>query len=442
MNYLAILRDSLRETLDRKSLYFLLVISVLLIGVCASTGFRELDAAGALGHVVSNFNHVWKFEAGKSLTYQYDVTFDVSDVREMERESARSAAEYAFTLTAKPVAEFHRAVLTWNALESGKLKKEGDPIEGISGDKVADPGSESEMRFLRAKFREQMINRVDIEAGKPSAGERAFRVDLRTSSRFTLEGAHEISLFFGAWKDRLPWSLAVYLILVEVIVAQWVAGFFGVILAVIFTAGFVPAMLQKGTLDLLLAKPVRRPLVLLTKYAGGLFYVLIPATLLIGGCWLMISWRSGYFNYGFLVSIVVLGIVFAVLYSFTLLMGVLTRSTIASILLTIGLWFLSSMVANGYLILRSPEIAPKVPAAITKAAGVIRLGLPRTAEWGRVSDHFIVKTNLGPEMEMVLEDQGRRGIEKPDWLSLGLSSAGFIAVMLGLACWSFSRKDY
>jgi hypothetical protein len=182
--------------------------------------------------------------------------------------------------------------------------------------------------------------------------------------------------------------------------------------------------------------------VLLTKYAGGLFYALIPAMFLIGGCWLAISARSGYWNFGFLASIGVLVVIFGVLYSFTVLMGVLFRSTIASILLTIGLWFLSSMIANAHLVLRSPEIAPKVPAAITKTIGVLRLGLPRTTEWGQVSTYFVMKGNLGPDMEMVVEDQGRRGFGRPEWLSLCLSSAGFIAVMLGLACWTFSRRDY
>ena len=46
MKYLALLKDSLVETLDRKSLLVVLIISVLLILVCASIGFNELDASG------------------------------------------------------------------------------------------------------------------------------------------------------------------------------------------------------------------------------------------------------------------------------------------------------------------------------------------------------------------------------------------------------------
>jgi len=442
MKYLAILRDSLRETLDRKSLYFLLVVSILLIFLCASTGFRELDAAGALEHVVKDFGTVMKFGAGRSLTYKYEVKIALSDVRETEGESARSATGYEFTLKPETVEEFHRAVWTWSAIDTGKLKKEGEPIEGIAADKVADPGADLEARFLRAKFREQMLGRVEVEPVEGSTAPRAFHVKLRTSSRALLEGAYEVSLLFGVWKGRLGMSLALFLSLVEIGMADQIGGFWGVMIAIIFTAGFVPGMLQKGTLDLLLAKPVRRPFVLLTKYVGGLFYAFIPAAFLIGGCWLAISVRSGYWNFGFLTSIGVLVVVFAILYSFTVLMGVMFRSTIGSILLTIGLWFFSFIIANGHAAMRLPEIAPKVPAALTKTLGVLKLGLPRTTEWGQISQIYTMKGNLGSDMDVVMESRQSQGVEPPAWGSLALSSAGFIAVMLGLACWLFARRDY
>lgn len=436
MNYLAILRDSLRETLDRKSLYVVLVIAVLVIVVCASFGFRELDAEGSLRHVASQFNQV---QGGRHMhrTFQtFDVQFDVSNVREGERASGHGPAEYDFILTAKPVKQFHRAVQTWNAQETGK------GVEEFTADTVPDPGPDLEMKYLRARFREQMMGRVEIEARPGGTDGRSYQVHLRASSRAQLEGAYEISVLFGAWKGRLEISLAFFLTLVEIGVADHIAGFWGVILAIIFTAGFVPGMLQKGTLDLLLAKPVSRPLVLLTKYAGGLFYALIPALALIGGCWLVISFRSGFWNFGFLSSIGVLVVIFAVLYAFTVLTGVLFRSTIASVLLTIGLWFFSWAVTSGYMILKTPQFEGKVPAAITTTLGVVRHGLPRTTEWGQVASYLTMKGNLGPEMEAMREDQERQGFHGPEWLSLIASSAAFIVVMLGLACWRFSRRDY
>lgn len=445
MRYLAILKDSLVETLDRKSLYFILSIAVLLILLCASVGFRELDVAGTLDYVVRDFGQVRKFAGGKVLNFEYPAKFSVTGIRETTGGSGGRNHEFEFTLTARPVADFHRTVLTWKALEDGKVKKEGDPIEGISANGVTDPGRDLEVRYLRLRFRDQMIGRAEIEPEERAGDERAFKVLLKTSSRATLEGAHEISLFFGVWAGRYPGSLALLLVFTEYLVAEWIGGFFGVILAIIFTAGFVPGMLQKGTLDLLLAKPVRRPLVLLTKYAGGLFYVLIPAAVLIGGCWLAISWRSGHYNFGFLTAIGSLAAIFAVLYSFAVFIGVLTRSTIATILFTIGLWFLCFVLNQAHFALnKSPELGLKAPAAICRTIEIVRLGLPRTSELNQASTYFIVKGNLGPELDALLEGQGqgRSRDLAPEWLSLGLSSAAFIVAMLGLACWIFSRRDY
>ena len=437
MRYLSILKESLVETLDRKSLYFILVIAALLIVMCASFSFRELDTAGALEHVVGNFGTVVKPHSATFRPMTFTVEFKVSDVKS-------EGKDHEFQLTASPVKEFHRAVLSWDALNRGVLKDPDDPVEGIAKETVKDPGAELETKFLRAQFRLQMINRVEVEALPTESGARRFKVAATTSSKVTLDGAHEASMFFGLVSFKLPMSLAIFLFLIETTVAEWIAGFFGVMLAVVFTAGFVPGMLQKGTLDLLLAKPVRRPLILLTKYFGGLFYVLIPATLLIGGCWLAISWRSGFYNFGFLASIGVLGAIFAVLYSFAVLMGVLTRSTIATILLTIGLWFFSFGVAKTHEVFQnSHEFGFTPPAALATTVEKVRLVLPRTSELGQRSTFAILKGNLGPELESIRSFRSDQGdFPVPSGWSLAISSVGFIVAMLGLACWIFNRRDY
>ncbi len=437
MKYLALLKDSLVETLDRKSLYVVLSISALLIIMCASIGFRPLDVAGALKHVLNNFDTVTKPMSNHPVYIHFDTKFEATGVE-------TTGKDHKFTLRVSPVGEFHREVLTWKAVQKGNVRDKGDPVEGIDGATVADPGSEEEVRFLRAQFRNGMIPRCEIEPLSADSDSKSFSVFLKDPRYVALEGGHEASFLFGAFSVRLPVSLAVFLLFIEVLVADWIGGFFGVMLAVIFTAGFVPGMLQKGTLDLVLAKPVRRPFIILTKYLGGLFYVIIPATVLIGGCWLVISWRSGFFNFGFLASIGALAAIFAVLYSFAVLMGILTRSTIATILLTIALWFFSFLVAQGHLLFnKSPELGINAPPVIGQSFEAARLFLPRTTELSQVSNYYIVMGNLGPELKALLEGrQGPSSMQEPEWLSIGLSSLGFIAAMLGLACWAFSRRDY
>jgi ABC-type transport system involved in multi-copper enzyme maturation permease subunit len=418
MKYLALLKDSFVETLDRKSFYVVLILAALLVLLCASIGFKKLDSAGTLNHIVQDFDTF----RSKDKTHRFELKFEAKDVVVGE-------SEYRFVLHASPDDEFHKAVKEWNGIQ-----QKPEPLEG-----EAPPTPDLELRFLKAQFRKENITRSEVEAATSDAHRHEFRVTMPNPRYVTLEGAYEISFLFGAFKGRLDMSMAIFLILVEITVAEWIGGFFGILIAIIFTAGFVPNLLQKGTLDLVLAKPVYRPLVLLAKYAGGIIYVMIPATALIGGCWLAISWRADFFNFGFLASIAVLATVFATLYSFTVLMGVVTRSTIASILLTIGLWIVSFVMA----VLTHPDTDIRIPPAVASAVEKAQLFAPRTSELGQVSQYCIAKGNLGPDLDGTLEGRHAAGrVREPKWVSLILSSVGFITAMLALACWILSRRDY
>ena len=54
-------------------------------------------------------------------------------------------------------------------------------------------------------------------------------------------------------------------------VGSWVA----ILVSVVITAFFIPNMLRKGTVDLLIVKPIRRSTLLLYKYVGGLLFILL-----------------------------------------------------------------------------------------------------------------------------------------------------------------------
>src|SRR5262249_23723208 len=105
---------------------------------------------------------------------------------------------------------------------------------------------------------------------------------------------HEPSLFFGAlplsFLGQVP--LAFQLFLVEDQVIKGIGGWIAVLVSVVITAFFIPNMLRKGTVDLLLVKPIRRTTLLLYKYVGGLLFIFLNTTLAVGGVWLALSLRS------------------------------------------------------------------------------------------------------------------------------------------------------
>jgi ABC-type transport system involved in multi-copper enzyme maturation permease subunit len=124
---------------------------------------------------------------------------------------------------------------------------------------------------------------------------------------------------------------------------SWIA----VLLGIVVTAFFIPNMLRKGTIDLLLVKPIGRGLLLFYKYLGGLTFMFLITSLCYRGIWLALGIRSRFWANGALLLIFTLTFFFAILYAFSTLVGVVTRSVVMCILLTVGAYALLASV--GYL---------------------------------------------------------------------------------------------
>ncbi len=107
----------------------------------------------------------------------------------------------------------------------------------------------------------------------------------------------------------------------------------------ISVSSFIPSMLEKGSIDMLLSKPVSRTNIILAKFLGGVLLIFIGLTYLIGGVWLILSAKSGFWHIPFLYSIPWLTFSFAVIYSLIILIGVVSQSTILSIIVSMFLVF-------------------------------------------------------------------------------------------------------
>lgn len=171
-----------------------------------------------------------------------------------------------------------------------------------------------------------------------------FLIGLREDSVVILFGLREYfyeDLF--AWLN-LPFpglgEAHVFLIqAIQTIFVDFFAGNVGVMIAIAAAAFFVPRMLEKGAADTLFSKPLSRSTLLVSRYLAGLAFVAILATVLVGGMHVGLLVNSGYSDPGFLWSILTLVYLFAILHAFSILVGVVTRSTVAAILTTV-LFFL------------------------------------------------------------------------------------------------------
>jgi hypothetical protein len=112
------------------------------------------------------------------------------------------------------------------------------------------------------------------------------------------------------------------------------------ILALISTASIFPDLLASGSIDLYLSKPIGRLRLFLTKYLGGLLFVLLQATVFAVGSYVVFGLRAGQWRTSMFLIIPLATLLFSYLFAVCVLVGVLTRSTIAAILITCIFWLL------------------------------------------------------------------------------------------------------
>jgi ABC-type transport system involved in multi-copper enzyme maturation permease subunit len=111
------------------------------------------------------------------------------------------------------------------------------------------------------------------------------------------------------------------------------------IFCIISSASFIPSMVDKGTIDLLISKPLSRFKILMSKYLGAVIFVGVSLVYFIGAIWLILSLKSGFWNFSFLFTILSLTFAFAVMYSIVVFIGLTTQSSVIAILVNLFLLF-------------------------------------------------------------------------------------------------------
>lgn len=444
MKYFAILKDSLREALDSKVLYVLLGLALLIDLIVATLSFKPLAAERTLEQFVDG---------------RMNAVLDAlkPEVKESKRNKGKDKDN--------PFA--------WGEVSPYKLEKTSvlrGPADAPDSDYTivvskqffneaaaaeAQRNPQAEFESLR-KFFAKVVDQGFIKIGavrlSPNPPAKAFNVDfeaelLATSATRRL-WLHEPSLFFGAIPfARVDVPLGFQLWVITELV-MWAGSWVAVLLGVIITAFFIPNMLQKGAIDLLLVKPLRRSLLLTFKFVGGLTFILLINAFAVLGIWLVLGLRSGVYANWVLLLIPLLTFYFAILYSVSTLMAVLTRSTVTAILVTIGAWFvffLAGTVHEGLEEAARQEEASKKPAeerfftdsALRPIFSGIHRVLPRISDLNQLSS-LLTFSDFVAGGRLALDAMPA---ERNWWESFGVSLA-FIAIMLGLACWRFARKDY
>ena len=271
-----------------------------------------------------------------------------------------------------------------------------------------------------------------------------------------------VSFFFGLWDSQTehynPLSdlgrshlvgFVVYFLLSAIV------GWIGVVLMIIATAGAFPAFMEGGAIDVVLSKPVSRGRLFLYRYIGGMVFVLLQAALFVVLTFLVMGLRWGVWEPGYLLAVPLLVLLFSYVYCVSVLVAVKTRSTVAAILLSIGAWIAFAVIHQ------APGIFDVFPALreherLHAAIRVISWIPPKTgdfdylaARWARAGTSVevlpaAVMTSYDDDERDQMErahELEEKELAKNPLLSIG-SSLAFEVVIVSLAMWSFTRRDF
>lgn len=193
----------------------------------------------------------------------------------------------------------------------------------------------------------------------------------------------------------------------------------GIFLAIFSTSSFIPHMLEKGSIDLLLSKPVSRTQVILGKYFGGIAVVFINIAFLIFGSWFLLGIKFGNWDPSFLLTIPTITFAFSELYALLILIGIATQSSVLAMMLTYLIYFIISPILS-YRDTIFSFIENKIAEYTIEILYYI---LPKTQDLSTLNSELAA------------------GGSVPDWMPVLLAIA-FIILTIATSITIFSKKDY
>jgi ABC-type transport system involved in multi-copper enzyme maturation permease subunit len=282
---------------------------------------------------------------------------------------------------------------------------------------------------------------------------------------FGLLGVKNGELFFLWFHVDVPIAQYFYdSVFAYVVMGVWLT-WVAVGLALISTAGIFPDLLQSGTIDVYLARPISRLRFFLLKYASGLLFVAIQVGIFSVISFAVLGFRGHQWRPSLFLAIPVVLCFFSYLYCVCVLLGVWMRSTIAALLLTILFWGFCSILyqANAGVLMfrqqsertasfsgRADDLAEARHWAMAdRVLLATQTVLPKVKPTINLLDRWMFPEESFARMSGNEENQLRGAdfmneLHRRDGTAVTAigSSLIFEVVVLAIAGWMFCRRDY
>jgi ABC-type transport system involved in multi-copper enzyme maturation permease subunit len=249
----------------------------------------------------------------------------------------------------------------------------------------------------------------------------------------------ELSFLFGAIRVPISRDARSDVRFLQLLLAGGVADVTGLLLALIWTAGFLPTFLDPSAASVLLAKPVPRWSLLIGKYLGVLSFVLFQAVVFIGGTWLALGLRTGIWEGTYWLAVPILLLHFAIFFSFSTFLAVLTRSTVVCVFGSILFWLMCWGMNFGRHAVIAAADQDAATAAMQRTVEIAYWILPKPADMG-IFMYNALDAGHYFSQALAFQTVQKQGAFHPE-LSL-LASLAFTAVLLGLSAYQLQTTDY
>lgn len=308
---------------------------------------------------------------------------------------------------------------------------------------------------------------------------------------FVSIGSNEqgLSLFFGLFKLNIPlladagtgfklFYFGIFDTILIGVLLTWIVP----ILGLISTSTLFPDFMKEGSIDIALSKPISRVRLFTLKYLGGLLFVLLQVSLFSVFLYLCMGIRLHDWSLKIFLIIPIVTLVFSYVYVVNVFWGVLTRTPIISLSLTLMFWFVVWGIQNAEEVLNKFKINQEIriesiairEGQVEKMQKMqedlaqlemwhstiyyIHLGFPKIQETTNLvsrylvpdADTFMMEMAVGKERAKTNEFKRQKEIQKKLknkykarslWYVIGTSLV-FEFLVFACACWIFSRRDY
>jgi ABC-type transport system involved in multi-copper enzyme maturation permease subunit len=377
--YFAIIKDSFRAALASRVLYVLLLFITLLLLVISPLHIREtldwqLPTRGLDNQKIAEMLVERQGQDGEAvMTRIWELLPDDNNLKER----VIKIAEKGETAEVAPKTEGRRGNRDGGRPEwTVDLETRQELIDGLNS-VIENPkfyiASDWKNRLLRREAKEL------IDSGYDQLSD----IQVRRVNRLLFSSAFSkklvppgedsaIEFCYAIWNpiDPLPMSQQQLSKLLITDLPWYFEKFvlsIGLLIAIIVTANLIPETFEPGSLNLLLSKPISRWGLYVAKFLGGCTFIGICTAYLFFGLWLWLGIGMGTWDRAILLSIPLYILVFAIYFAVSAFVGLVWRSSIVSVILTLVFWAFCFSIGSVYGVfdtkMKNTELASVFPAA-------------------------------------------------------------------------------